>query len=44
MTLGTLILLGLVAGEVVTIVKVNKQAERVETLEKEVTKQKKKKS
>lgn len=42
MTLGTLILLGLVVGEVVTIVKVGKQAERIEKLEKEVTKQKKK--
>jgi len=29
MTLGTLILLGLVVGEVVTIVKVGKQGERI---------------
>ncbi|GAI93873.1 unnamed protein product [marine sediment metagenome] len=42
MALGTLILLGLVVGEVVTIVKVGKQAERIKKLEKEVTKQKKK--
>jgi len=42
MTLGTLILLGLVAGEIVTMVKVGKQAERIEKLEKEVAKQKKK--
>jgi len=42
MTLGGLILLGLVTAEIITIVKVGKQAERIEKLEKEVTKQKKK--
>jgi hypothetical protein len=43
MTLGTLILLGLVAGQVVTIVKVGKQSARIEKLEK-AAKQKKKES
>jgi hypothetical protein len=41
MTLGTLILLGLVVGEVVTLMKVGKQGERIEKLEK-AAKQKKK--
>ena len=44
MTLSTLILLGIAAGEVATIVMVNKQAGRVEKLEREVAEQKKKKS
>ena len=43
MTLGTLILLGLVVGEIVTAVKVGKQSERIKKLEK-ATKQKKKES
>jgi len=34
MTLGTLLLLGLVVGEVVTAVKVGKQDERIQKLEK----------
>ena len=44
MTLGTLILLGLVAAEVVTAVKVGNQAKRVDKLEKEIAKRKKKES
>jgi len=43
MTLATLILLGLVVGEIVTAVKVGKQSERIEKLEKSA-KQKKKES
>lgn len=42
MALGTLILLGLVVAEVVTVVKVGNQAKRIDKLEQEVTKQKKK--
>ena len=43
MTLGTLILLGLVVAEVVTAVKVGNQAKRIDKLEK-AAKQKKKES
>ena len=43
MTLGTLILFGLVAAEVVTVVKVGNQAKRIDKLE-EVAKRKKKES
>lgn len=42
MALGTLILLGLVVAEVVTVVKVGSQAKRIDKLEQEVAKQKKK--
>ena len=38
MTLGTLILLGLITGEVVALVKIGKQRERIEKLEKKVAK------
>jgi len=44
MTLGTLILLALVTGEVVALVKVGKQNERIKKLEEQVAKQKKKES
>jgi len=44
MTLGTLILLGLVVAEVVTAVKVGDQAKRIDKLEEEVAKRKKKES
>jgi len=40
MTLGTLILLGLVVAEVATIVKVNNLGERIEKLQKQIAKQK----
>jgi len=40
MTLGTLILLGLVVAEVATIVKVNNLDERIEKLQKQIAKQK----
>jgi len=43
MTLGTLILLGLITGEVVALVKIGKQNERIKKLEK-AAKQKKKES
>jgi len=39
MTLGTLILLALVTGEVVALVKIGKQDERIKKLEKKVNKQ-----
>ncbi len=42
MTLGTLILLGLITGEIVALVKVGKQNERIKKLEEKVTKQEKK--
>ena len=44
MTLGGLILLGLVAAEVVTAVKVSKQSKRIGELEEQAQKQKKKES
>ena len=44
MTIGTLIVLGLIVGEVVALVKVGKQGERIEELEKKFAKQKKKES
>ena len=40
MTLGTLILLALVTGEVVALVKISKQDERIKKLEKKIAKQK----
>lgn len=40
MTLGTLILLGLVVAEVATIVKVNNLGERIEKLKEEINKKK----
>jgi hypothetical protein len=40
MTIGTLILLGLVVAEVATIVKVNNLGERIEKLREELTKKK----
>lgn len=42
MTLGTLILFGLVVAEVVTVVKVGNQAKRIDKLEEEVAERKKK--
>ena len=42
MTLGTLILLGLITGEIVALVKVGKQNDRIKKLEEKVTKQEKK--
>ncbi len=42
MTLGTLILLGLITGEIVALVKVGKQNERIKKLEEKATKQEKK--
>lgn len=42
MTLGSLILLGLVVAEVVTAVKVGNQAKRIDRLEQEIGKRKKK--
>jgi len=42
MTLGTLILLGLITGEIVALVKVGKQNERIKKLEEKVAKQEKK--
>ena len=44
MGIGTLILLGLVVGEVVALVKIGKQTERIDKLEKHIVKQKKKES
>jgi hypothetical protein len=44
MTLGTLILLGLVVGEVIAIVKINRQSERIDKLQKQLAEQKKKSS
>ena len=44
MTFGTLILLGLVVAEIVTAVKVGNQAKRIDKLEGEAAKQKKKES
>lgn len=44
MTLGTLILFGLVVAEVVTAVKVGNQAKRIDKLEEEIGKRKKKES
>ena len=44
MTIGTLILLGLIVGEVVALTKVGRQNERIEKLEKQIAKQKKKES
>jgi len=44
MTLGTLILLGLVIAEVVTAVKVGDQAKRIDKLKEEIAKRKKKES
>ena len=41
MTLGALILLGLVTGEVVALVKIGKQNERIKKLEKTVKEKKK---
>ena len=40
MTMGMLIVLGLVVGEIVTINKVNKQAKRIDKLQKRLDKQK----
>jgi len=40
MALGTLILLGLVIGEVVALVKIGKQNKRIKKLEKKIAKQK----
>ena len=40
MGIGTLILLGLVAGEIVALVKIGKQNERIKKLEKKIAKQK----
>ena len=40
MGIGTLILLGLVTGEIVALVKIGKQNDRIKKLEKKVTKQK----
>jgi len=40
MTLGALILLGLVTGEIVALVKIGKQNERIKKLEKKAAKQK----
>lgn len=40
MTLGTLILLGLVVAEVATIVKVNNIGERIEKLQEEIARKK----
>jgi len=40
MALGTLILLGLVTGEVVALVKIGKQNKRIKKLEKKIAKQK----
>jgi len=42
MTLGTLILLGLVIGEIVSLRKIDKQAKRIDELEKTLGKQKRK--
>ena len=42
MTLGTLILLGLITGEVVALVKVGRQNERIKKLEEKLGKQEKK--
>lgn len=39
MTLGTLIFLALITGEVVALVKIGKQNERIKKLEKKVNKQ-----
>lgn len=44
MTLGTLILFGLVIAEIVTAVKVGNQAKRIDKLEEKIGKQKKKES
>lgn len=44
MNLGVLILLGLIVGEVVTVVKLSKQAKRIDKLEEEAGKEKKKQS
>lgn len=44
MTIGTLILLGLIVGEVVALTKVSRQNERIEKLEKQIDKHKKKES
>ena len=44
MTLGALILFGLVVAEVVTAVTVSKQAKRIDKLEEEIGKRKKKES
>jgi len=44
MTIGMLIILGLIAGEVVALTKVSRQNERIEKLEKQIVKQKKKES
>jgi len=40
MALGTLILLGLITGEVVALVKIGKQNKRIKKLEKKIAKQK----
>ena len=40
MTIGTLILLGLITGEVVSLVKIGRQNERIKKLEKKIVKQK----
>ena len=40
MTIGTLILLGLITGEVVALVKIGNQNERIKKLEKKIKKQK----
>ena len=40
MGIGTLILLGLVTGEIVALVKIGKQNERIKKLEKKIAKQK----
>jgi len=44
MNLGVLILFGLIVGEVVTAVKLSKQAKRIDKLVEETAKQKKKES
>jgi len=44
MNLGVLILLGLIVGEVVTVVKLGKQAKRIDKLEEGAGKEKKKQS
>ena len=40
MTIGALILLGLITGEVVALVKIGKQNERIKKIEKKIAKQK----
>ena len=40
MTIGTLLLLGLITGEVVALVKIGNQNERIKKLEKKVVKEK----